>query len=744
MNIKVVGANENNLKNISVEIPRNKLVVVTGVSGSGKSSLVFDTIFAEAQREYLESMSTYAQRSMPKLSPANVTSIEGLSPCIVIDQKALARNPRSTIGTVTEIFTFIRLLFSRMGTPILSAGEFSFNTPSGACKNCAGLGNELLPELDNILDWNKSLNEGAILHRTWKVNSRYWNIINSSAFFDMNKKLKDFSKEERDKLLYSEPVNLQNQHAGYVQSFSYEGIIKRLTKRQADSRGLSINSYDQGFFTKQLCSACGGSRLNKKARSVKIDKVSIVEVLNLEIYELLPLIKTFKGQVAQSVTPYIIKMLSYMIDVGIGYLTLNRSVATLSNGESQKVKLARQLGSSLHQLIYVLDEPTAGLHARDIEKISAILRNIVDKTNTVIVVEHDKSVMLNADYIIDIGPGAGVHGGEIVAQGTIPNFLKTNTITAKYLSSNGKEKKQYKRRTSSKYIEINNAKLHNLKNVSVKIPKNIMTCITGVSGSGKSSLIDVLLKKIRDIIIVDQSPVGKSSRSNPATYTNTFDLIRKEFALATGKDPSLFTFNGKGACEECQGLGYKTMDMHFLGDIKQLCNECKGKRYKKEVLNYKYKNKNIADVLNLTIEEAINYFENSQIKNKLKLLSQVGLAYLTLGQSLDTLSGGETQRVKLVKYLSLKGNIYVLDEPTRGLHFKDIENLMQVLNKLVNKGNTVIIIEHNLDVIKQSDWIIDLGPEGGKHGGEIIAEGTPEQIIKVKGSYTAKYLTKEL
>lgn len=743
MNIKVVGANENNLKNVSVEIPRNKLVVVTGVSGSGKSSLVFDTIFAEGQREFLESMSTYAQRSMPKLSPANVTSIEGLSPCIVIDQKALARNPRSTVGTVTEVYTFIRLLYSRMGMPILSAGEFSFNTPSGACQQCAGLGDELLPDLDSIIDWDKSLNEGAILHRTWKVESRYWNIINASEFFDMNKKLKNFTQEELDKLLYSESVNLQNKHAGYVQNFSYEGIIKRMTKRQSDSRGLSINSYDQDFFSKQRCTSCGGSRLNSKARSVKIGEHSIVDILNLEINELLPIIKSFKGQVADSITPYIIKMLTHMIDVGIGYLTLNRSVATLSGGESQKVKLARQLGSSLHHLIYVLDEPTAGLHARDIEKVSRLLRSIVEKTNTVIVVEHDKSVMLSSDYIIDIGPGAGIHGGEIVAQGKIEDFVKLNTITAKYLSQNT-SKNVYKRRSPNGYIEIQNAKLHNLKNISVKIPKDIMTCITGVSGSGKSSLVDVLIQKRKDIIIVDQSQVGKSSRSNPATYTGAFDDIRIEFGKATGKDPSLFTFNGKGACDECQGLGQITMDMHFLGDIKQLCPKCKGKRYNPEVLTYKYKGKNIADVLNLTIEEALLYFENSLIKNKLKLLTQVGLDYLTLGQSLDTLSGGETQRVKLVKQLSLKGNIYVLDEPTRGLHFSDIEKLLVVLNKIVNKGNTVIIIEHNLDIIKQADWIIDLGPDGGKLGGVIIAEGTPEQIVNVKNSFTAKYLSNEL
>ncbi|NDV57975.1 excinuclease ABC subunit UvrA [Bacteroides sp. 519] len=743
MDIKVVGANENNLKNISVEIPRNKLVVVTGVSGSGKSSLVFDTIFAEGQREFLESMSTYAQRSIPKLSPANVTAIEGLSPCIIIDQRPLARNPRSTVGTVTEVYTFVRLLFARMGLPILNSSEFSFNNPSGACEKCSGLGNELLPDLSRLIDQSKSLNEGAILHKTWKVDSRYWNIIKTSGFFDMDKKLSDFTDEELHKLLYSEPINLKNDSAGYVQSFHFEGVIHRIMDRQNDSRGLSINSYDETFFSKQLCRSCKGSRLNEKARSVKINDISIVDMLNLEVTDLLEVIDAFEGKIAETITPFIKKMLNHMIDVGIGYLTLNRSVATLSNGESQKVKLARQLGSSLHQLIYVLDEPTAGLHEKDVEKINEILKCLVKKDNTVIVVEHDKSVMLSADYIIDMGPGAGVHGGEIVAQGKLDNFLQQDSITARYLK-NDKKKKFFNRRLSESFIEMNNISLHNLQNINVKIPKNVMTCITGVSGSGKSSLIDVLVSRVKNIIIVDQSPIGQSARSNPLTYTGTFDAVRKEFSLSTGQDASLFTFNGKGACNECNGLGYITMDMNFLGDIKQLCQECKGKRYKTSVLNYKYKNKNISEVLNLTIDEAINFFQDKEIINKLLLLSQVGLGYLTLGQSLDTLSGGEVQRVKLAKQLSLKGNIYVLDEPTRGLHFKDIDTLMNVLNKLVEKGNTVIIVEHNMDVIKEADWIIDLGPEGGKNGGRIIAEGTPEQIINIECSYTGKYLSKEL
>jgi len=744
MSINVIGAKQHNLKNINLSIPRNKLTVVTGVSGSGKSSLVFDTIFAEAQREYLESLSSYTRRSLPKISPPDVDTIEGLSPCIVIDQKPLARNPRSTVGTVTEVYTFLRLLYSRMGLPILSAGEFSFNTPSGACHNCKGLGVELIPDVDKLLEWDKSLNDGAIQHRTWKVGSRYWNIINSIGFFDMNKPLKQFSSKELDVLLNSEPQQYQNKSPGYVQSFSFEGIVNRLKKRQRDSRGLTGNSYDKKFFNLETCSDCQGARLNAKARSVMLNGKSIVELVTMEIQELLSYIDSINGPIADSITPYIIKLLGHLTDIGIGYLTLSRSVATLSNGESQRVKLARQLGSSLTELIYVLDEPTTGLHPKDIDHLIIVLKKLTVKPNTVIVVEHDQSVMLNADYIVDIGPGAGFFGGEIVAQGTVDEIISQESITGNFLCKKNSVQIKEVRYQCKEYMEIRNAKLHNLRNLNVRIPKNVLTCITGVSGSGKSSLIEVLLKRYPSIVVVDQSPVGKSSRSNPATYVKAFDSIRREFADATGQSASLFTFNGDGACKECDGLGYKVMDMHFLGDVHQLCEACKGKRYKFEILNYKYKGKNIADTLQMTIDEALEFFVNPKVKRSLKLLVDVGLGYLQLGQSLNTLSGGESQRVKLASRLSIRGTVYVLDEPTSGLHFADIDRLLSVIHKLVDKDNTVIIVEHNLDVIKNSDWIIDLGPGGGKDGGEIVAQGTPEHIAQTPESYTGKYLSEIL
>ncbi len=745
MEIKITNARVNNLKNISLEIPRNKLVVITGVSGSGKSSLAFDTIYAEAQREYMDSLSTYSRISMPKIGKPDVDSIEGLSPCVVIDQKPLAKNPRSTVGTVTEIYSYLRMLFSRMGNPVLSAGDFSFNTPAGACECCKGLGEEFAPDLNLLLDYDKSLNENAIKHRTWKVGSRYWNIIKASELFDMNKPLKDYSKEEMDLLLYSKQIDLQNNQPGYVQNFSFQGIINRLIRRQGDSRGLDSNEYDRQFFVKRPCLACGGSRLNSRAREVQIHNQSIINVSNMEITELKEFVNSLEGPVAEMIVPYIDKMLQHLIDVGLGYLSISRSVATLSGGEAQKVKIAKQLGSSLSEIIYVMDEPTSGLHAKDVSKICKLIRELVDKNNTVIIVEHNKEMILSADHLIDIGPGAGVLGGECIAQGSVEE-LKNNpdSVTGKMLKAEGKRSADFvKRRKWKDCLQLKNVSRHNLKNISVDIPRDVMTCITGVSGSGKSTLVDELIRKYPEIIIVDQSAAGSNSRSNLATYVQAFNAIRKEWAKASGGSASLFTFNGDGACEACNGTGYQVMDMHFLGEIKNVCEECNGRRYKEEVLQYKYKGLDISEALNLTIAEAIDFFEDSEIRNKFKVLADVGLNYLTIGQSLDTLSGGERQRLKLAKYMSKKGNIYVLDEPTRGLSYDDINNLIELFHKLVDRKNTIILIEHNLNVIQNADYIIDLGPEGGKHGGRIVACGTPEQVAQYSASYTGKYLAKE-
>lgn len=745
MDIRIKNARVNNLKNISLEIPRNKLVVVTGVSGSGKSSLVFDTIYAEAQREYMDSLSTYSRISMPKIGKPDVDSIEGLSPCLVIDQKPLARNPRSTVGTVTEIYSYLRMLFSRMGNPILSAGDFSFNTPAGACECCRGLGEEFAPDLDLLLDYDKSLNENAIKHRTWKVGSRYWNIIKASEMFDMDKPLKHFSRDEMDLLLYSEQIDLQNNQPGYVQNFSFQGIINRLIRRQGDSRGLDSNEYDRQFFVKRPCLACGGSRLNSRAREVKINGRSIISVSNMEITELKEFVNSLKGPVAEMIVPHIDKMLEHLIDVGLGYLSISRSVATLSGGEAQKVKIAKQLGSSLSEIIYVMDEPTSGLHAKDVNKICKLIRELVEKNNTVIVVEHNKEMILSADHLIDIGPGAGVLGGECIAKGRAEE-LKSNpeSVTGKMLKTEGNHPADaVNRRKWKDSLELKNLTAHNLKNISVNIPRDVMTCITGVSGSGKSTLVDELIRKYPEIIIVDQSVAGSNSRSNLATYVQAFNAIRNEWANESGGSASLFTFNGEGACEACNGTGYQVMDMHFLGEIKNVCEECNGRRYKEEVLKYKYKGLDISEALNLTVAEAVEFFKDPEIRSKFKVLVNVGLYYLTIGQTLDTLSGGERQRLKLAKYMSKKGNIYVLDEPTRGLSHDDINKLIELFHKLVDRKNTIIIIEHNLNVIQNADYIIDLGPEGGKNGGQIVTCGTPEQVAECGRSYTGKFLAKE-
>lgn len=740
-NIILKGAKEHNLKNIDLKIPKNQFVVFTGISGSGKSSIVFDIIFSEAQRQYLDSLSSYARMSMPKFSKAEIEQIEGLSPAILINQDQLARNPRSTVGTVTEVYTYLRLLFSRLGQPILDSGDFSFNTPSGACPNCNGTGKELVLNFNRLIDKSKSLNEGAIEHRTWKVGGRLFNIIKATDLFDMNKPLYQFTEEEKNILLYSKSQQFNNDAVGFIQKFSFEGIVTRIINRHSDGRGLMGVSYDSKFFMQSDCLECRGSRINEKARSVTYDNKTIVDLVTMEIYDLLDYIKQIEDPLAIEIKEYIVHKLEMLINIGVGYLSLSRSVASLSNGESQRIKLGKQLGNSLTDMIYILDEPTAGLHARDKSFIIQALENLVKKENSVIVVEHDKDVITCADYVIDVGPGAGVNGGEVTFEGSYKNLLESNSLTGEYMSNRKNVECKEKLRHPQKFISFV-ANHNNLKNLHVNIPEKVLTCITGVSGSGKSSIIDVLLNKYDDIVVINQSPIGSSPRSNSATYTKVFDDIRKLFAEVSGQSPSKFAFNSEGACHQCKGLGYENINMHFLGNIKKVCEVCNGQRYSDEILNYKYKDKNISDVLNMTISEAKNFFDNKNINNKLNTLSSVGLDYLLLGQSLDSLSGGEAQRVKLASGLSKKGETYVLDEPTRGLHMSDVNQLLSLINKLVNAGNTIIVVEHNLDFIKNADWVIDLGPEGGKSGGNIIAEGCPEKIVENKYSYTGKYLEK--
>lgn len=737
--IIVKGAKENNLKNIDIEIPKHKVNVVTGVSGSGKSSLVFDTLYASAQSSFYETLSTYVVKNLPKINQPNVDMINNLSPCVLIEQKKLGQNPRSTVGTVTEIYTYLRLLYSRIGDKEYDAAAFSFNTAKGACRRCGGLGTEFNIDLNKLIDYDKSLREGAIKHRTWKVDSRYYHIQEAIGYFDMDKKLLDYTKEEMDKLLYQEATTYRTKEAGFVENFSYEGIVSRLLKRQADTRGLVINDYDRKFFDVVTCVECKGSRLNKEAREVLVEGKSLVDLLNMELGDLYEFIDSIHNEVASEIVIKLKKDLKFLIDLGIGYLTLNRSVNTLSNGESQKIKLAKSMGNSLNELIYIMDEPTQGFHHRDVNKIIGAVKEIVSVGNTAIVVEHNRHFIANADNIIDIGPLSGSNGGEVIYQGDYKGLVECKTsLTGNYL----KEKNVISDKVLDikDYYDVNNIKINNIDGMNVRIPKNVLTCITGVSGSGKSSLVRYMIKNDESLIKVGRDNIGVSSRSNIATYTKVFDIIRDLFALNTGRKAGDFSFNSSGACSKCGGAGIIKMDMHFLGDVKQVCDECHGKRYKKEILEYKFDGKNINDILEMTIDEAINFFNKfKDIANKLKIMQDVGLGYLRLGQSMDTLSGGEVGRVNMAGFLDKKGHIYIFDEPTQGLHLRDIKELVKVMRKMIDEGNTIIVIEHNLDFITACDYIIDIGPDAGKNGGHIIYEGTVKDMLN-SNTYTANAL----
>lgn len=744
--ISIKGAREHNLKNISVEIPRNKLTSIVGVSGSGKSTLAFDIIFAEGQRQYLESLGTFAAKSLQRTERPDVDEIKGLSSTVMIEQKQIGRSARSTVGTVTEIYTYLRLLFSRAGSvKNLSAGHFSFNNSLGACKTCKGLGIEVTVDPSSIANFDKSLNEGAITDTTFKPNGRYFNILKTTGKLDFDKPIKDYSQEELEFLLYSPQIKLKNDTQGFVQSYSWEGIITHIVRQSKDLRGMSETKAKKSrkIWLIKACGTCDGARLNDVANKSLINGKNIGYYANLPLTKLAVEIKEIDTANVSSIVQRISELSQSVIDVGVGYLSANRSVETLSGGEAQRIKLARELGSDLIELVYILDEPTAGLHPKDVSNMIKTLRGLRASQNTVIVVEHDASVMMASDYIIEIGPKAGKFGGELVFSGTPENIIKSEvSVTGKYLTGGITSLGEKSRRNPTGFLNIEHANLHNLNDISVKIPKGVLTAVTGVSGSGKSSLInDVFVKKYFDqVIFVDQSQVGSTVKGTIATYSGAFDYIREVFAKENNVSKSLFSSNSKGACPDCGGLGFNTLDMHFMANVRAICETCDGKKYIAEVLNYKYKGKSIYEVLEMTSEEAYNFFDSEQIRKRLNLLTEVGLDYLSLGQTLDTLSGGESQRLKLASNLHKKGEFYVLDEPTAGLHFSDIEKLLKLLNNLVEKGNSVLVIEHNLEVIKSADWIIDLGPDGGDAGGTLVAEGTPEDIAKVEKSYTGQYL----
>ena len=931
--IFIKGARTHNLKNINLEIPRNKIIVITGLSGSGKSSLAFDTLYAEGQRRYVESLSTYARRFLSMMEKPDVDQIEGLSPAISIEQKATSHNPRSTVGTVTEIYDYLRLLYSRIGTPkcpdhdeelsaktvseicdeilklkegtkimimspiirdkkgehlgiyedlrksgyvrvkvndvvypieefpsleknkkhnisavidrlvikpgndirsrisesietslLLSEGLieveeidsnyvhlyssnfscsqcgysipelepriFSFNNPHGACPRCDGLGViQFFSEKKLIQDDEVSIANGAIKGWTRRNRFYYYQLRCLSNHFDfsLTTKWKDYPQKIKDIILWGTKEKIDFSHrfrsgSRIIRKHRFEGILPSTERRFKETDSEYIREELSKLTSESICDECDGSRLNTYARNVFINNTQIHNITSMKISDCLDFIKNMKlegskEKIAEKIVKEITDRLTFLKDVGLSYLTLDRSAETLSGGEAQRIRLASQIGSGLVGVTYVLDEPSIGLHQRDNTKLIRTLNNLKELGNTVIVVEHDEEAIRSADHIIDIGPGAGKHGGEICAQGNIDAILKNkNSITAKYLSGKRKIKVPKKRlKIKNEKIKIIEAFENNLKKVSVDIPVGLFTCITGVSGSGKSSLINQTLLPISSFILnksklskeikcekiegleyldkvinIDQSPIGRTPRSNPATYTGLFSHIRDLLsqtveARSRGYKPGRFSFNVKGGrCEACQGDGMIKVEMHFLADVYVKCDVCDGKRYNEQTLEIKYKDKNISDILDMTVEDALNFFDaHPAIKKKLLTLNDVGLGYITLGQSALTLSGGEAQRIKLAKELSKRSTgktLFVLDEPTTGLHFADIELLLEVLGRLKEQGNTVVVIEHNLDVVKTADWIIDLGPEGGSDGGEIVAEGTPEDVAKVKKSFTGKFL----
>ena len=739
--IEIRGARENNLKNVSLRIPKRQITVFTGVSGSGKSSIVFDTIASEARRQLFETFSTFVRNFLPRYVQPDADAIENLSMAIVVDQKHLGGGSHSTVGTITDIYSLLRLLYSRVGQPYVgNRSVFSFNDPHGMCPECNGIGRKIGVDLSVFLDMSKSLNEGAILFADYAVGGFWgWGILTQSGLFDNDKKLVDYTAEEMELLLHSKPykVNIN----GAQQTF--EGIIDKFTRKYITGDVTTLSERTQksvaAYMTFDPCPLCKGARLNQKALSCKINGRNIAELAAMEVDELIEFIQAIKDPVAAPMVNSLVERLQDVINIGLEYLSLNRETDTLSGGESQRIKMVKHLTSSLVEMMYIFDEPSIGMHPRDVHRLNELLQKLRDKGNTVIVVEHDRDVIKTADHVVDVGPQAGSLGGEIVYEGSFGDLLHADTLTGRYMQKTMPIKEQF--RPAKGKLRIVNATLNNLQNVSVDIPLGVLTVVTGVAGSGKSSLINqTFLCQHAESIVISQAAIGTSSRSNPATYTGIMDDVRKAFAKANKVDAALFSFNSKGACETCQGLGFIYTDVAFLDEVKTPCETCSGKRFKDEVLAYKLDGKSISDVLGMSVWQALDFFTIKEIVRKLQALSDVGLDYLTLGQPLSTLSGGECQRVKLASELQKKGSIYVMDEPTTGLHMSDISNFLAIINRLVDSGNTVIIIEHNQDVIKNADWIIDMGPEGGNKGGKVIIEGTPKQLLNAKHSLTSAYL----
>lgn len=749
--IEIYGASENNLKRIDVKIPKGKLVVLAGVSGSGKSSLAFDTIAAESSRQWQAGYSNYIRNKLPHYERPAFETMEGLTPVVVVDQKPMGANARSSVGTAVDVAPLLRLLFSRVGEP--SAGgsmAYSFNHPLGMCPDCTGLGQQLELIQESMFDEEKSLAEGAILFSQFSAGWQT-HLYQNNPLLDPNKKLRDFTDEEWKILKYGskEPVKvgIKSNNTGRVDMVDYEGVFPRFERvymnRDIGKLKKSLQDEIMSHVHHGFCQTCGGTGLNPAALASKINGYNIADMQDIQVSELIGILEGIESPVGKSISGQITGTLQRMVDVGVGYLTLGRRTDTLSGGEIQRIKIVRQLGSSLSNITYIFDEPTAGLHPADEEKIAKLLIALRDKHNTVLVVEHSRDIIRLADEVIELGVGAGVHGGEIVFQGTQEQLGEADTLTAKAMRQKITLNQSPKKWTASLHIE--HANLHNLKDVSVDIPKGVITAVCGVAGSGKSSLIrGELAGRYPEAIVIDQKPIGISSRSTPATYSGIGDMIRKKFAEANDVGIEWFSFNSKGACPVCGGRGVIKPEIAFADPVEIVCEECGGKRFNPTALSYCYQGKNIEEIMSLTVNQAVEFFDDPAITRKLKSLRDVGLGYMTLGQSTSSMSGGENQRLKLASELNKKGNIYILDEPSTGLHYKDIEHLMSVLQRMADKGNTIIIIEHRLEMIAAADWIIEMGLHGGSDGGNVIFSGIPTDLIKDDVSLTASYMKKQL
>ncbi|MER5643148.1 excinuclease ABC subunit UvrA [Streptosporangium sp. NPDC002524] len=744
--IEITGARENNLRNVSLKIPKKQITVFTGVSGSGKSSIVFDTIAAESQRQLNETFTSFARNRLPHYGRPDADAIGNLSAAVVVGQRRLGGNSRSTVGTVTDINPLLRLLYSRAGTPPAGySNAFSFNNPAGMCPECEGVGRKIALDVNLALDRSKSLNEGAILLPGFRVGTWQWNLYAHSGLFDNDKPLADYTDDEWETLLRGNgPVISFRTKAGMAPQ-KYEGVIDKFNrlyiKRDIEER--ANRDAVMEFVSALPCPLCEGARLNQAALACRIGGRNIAELAAMEVRHLVDVVAGIDAPVAATMVPAILARLRHLVTIGLGYLSLDRPTPTLSGGESQRIKMVKHLGSSLTDMTYIFDEPTIGLHPRDVTRMNDLLRELRDKGNTVLVVEHDRDVIEIADHVVDVGPRAGTNGGEIVYEGGVEGLRRARTLTGRHLRRNPPLKASFREPTGA--LAVTGVTARNLRNVTVSFPTGVLTVVTGVAGSGKSTLVnEALLVRHPEAVVIDQAAAGTSIRSNPATYTGLMDEIRGLFAAAGGVSPALFSFNSKGACPECQGLGVIHTDLAFMDGITSRCEVCRGRRFRPEVLRHTLRGRSVSDVLEMTVDEAAEFFTEPRPLRTLGTLREVGLGYLGLGQPLSSLSGGECQRIKLAGELHKKGSVYVMDEPTTGLHMADVEHLIGIMDSLVDAGNTVIVVEHNLDVIKNADWVVDLGPDGGDRGGTVVFEGTPLRLLDARGSFTAEHLRRDL